>query len=84
MLLCMRTILNLDDRLMKAVKERAVAEGTTMTRIVEQALWDALERSRQRGEPFELRWVSVGEGGIRPRVDLNDRDSLYERMEGCT
>jgi len=84
MLFCMRTTLNLDDRLMKAVKQRAVAEGTTMTRIVERALRETLERSRQPPEPFELQWVAVGEGGIQPGVDLNDRDSLYERMEDRT
>jgi len=81
MLFCMRTTLNLDDRLMKAVKQRAVTEGTTMTRIVERALRETLQRSKRRPEPFELRWVTVG-GGTRPGIDLNDRDSLYERMEG--
>lgn len=81
MLFCMRTTLNLDTQLMKAVKQRAVERGTTMTRIVEEALRETLDKRRDRPEPFELRWVTVG-GDARPGVDLNDRDSLYERMEG--
>ena len=80
MLICMRTTLNLDDGLMRAVKRRAAEDGSTMTQIIEEALRDHLNRDPERGQPFELRWVTV-KGRALPGVDITDRDALYDRME---
>jgi hypothetical protein len=77
----MRTTLNIDDRLMRLVKERAAATGRTVTSIIETALRDLLERElREESAPYELDWTVV-EGGAQPGVDLEDRDALYERMD---
>ena len=82
MLFCMRTTLNIDDKLMRGVKRRAVETGQTVTRVIENALHEAFARQKAaRGRPFKLRWVTA-HGRRRPGVDLTDRDSLYERMEG--
>lgn len=81
MLVCMRTTLNLDDDLMRALKHEAAESGRTMTEIIEEALRDRLARERAQAESFELRWVAV-KGKALPGVDITDRDSLYERMEG--
>lgn len=80
MLICMRTTLNLDDDLMRVVKRRAAEDGSTMTQIIEEALRGHLSRDRERGQPFELRWVTV-KGRALPGVDITDRDALYDRME---
>ena len=80
MLICMRTTLNLDDRLMRTVKRYAGETGRTITSIVELALRELIDR-HERAEPYQLRWITVP-GGAQPGVDLNDRDALLERMEG--
>jgi predicted transcriptional regulator len=82
MLVCVRTTLNLDDELMRLVKQRARATGRTITQVIEEALREGLSGTRpQASQPFELRWVTV-RGRLLPGVDLDDRDSLYERMDG--
>jgi len=81
MLICMRTTLNLDDGLMKAVKRRAADTGRTMTDIVEESLRSALavRPGVKRRAPWT--WVTV-KGKVRPGVDVTDRDRLYDVMEG--
>ena len=81
MLICMRTTLNLDDEVTRAVKRRAAETGRTMTEVIESALRDALMRPGRPAKPFKLRLPTVA-GGLRPGVDLSDRDALYELMEG--
>lgn len=80
MLICMRTTLNLDDRLMRTVKRYAGDTGRTITSVIELALRELIDR-HERAEPYHLRWITV-RGGAQPGVDLNDRDALLERMEG--
>ena len=80
MFICMRTTLNLDDALMLAVKSKAAETGRTMTAVVEEALREFLRRP-EATEPYRLEWRPVS-GRALPGVDVNDRDALYERMEG--
>lgn len=78
----MRTTLNLDDQLMRRIKKRAAETGQTITRVIETALRESLLRAEAPRRPrYRLRWVTV-RGRAVPPVDLADRDSLYERMEG--
>jgi hypothetical protein len=81
MLICMRTTLNLEDGLMKEMKQEAAQRGTTLTAVMEEALREHLRRARQAtSRDFRLRLVTAP-GGPLPGVDLDDRDALYERME---
>ena len=80
MLICMRTTLNLDDALMLTVKREAAESGRTMTEVIEEALREHLHRP-QSAEAYRLEWQPVS-GRALPGVDVDDRDSLYERMEG--
>ena len=77
----MRTTLNLDDRLLRAAREKAAREGTTLTKVVEHALAAALTERRPREKPFKLRW-KARKGRFLGGVDIADRDALYEVMEG--
>ena len=81
MLICMRTTLNLDDELMKAVKRKAAESGRTMTEVIESSLRESFQRPSSQRQPYRLRMVTV-RGRRRPGVDLTDRDALYELMEG--
>ncbi|HEX4956109.1 MAG TPA: ribbon-helix-helix protein, CopG family [Thermoanaerobaculia bacterium] len=77
----MRTTLNLDDELMRAIKQRAAATGRTMTEVVEVFLRQGLEAEQAPKRGYRLRWSTVS-GHVQPGVDLTDRDALYARMEG--
>ena len=82
MLFCMRTTLNLDDELMRQTKRRAIERGFTLTALIEEALREHLRDGGDRhAAGWRLRLVTAA-GPTRPGVDLDDRDSLYERMEG--
>jgi hypothetical protein len=79
MVVCVRTTLNLDDALMSAAKREAAERGVTLTHVVEEALRARLTEQRD-AEPYRLDFPVV-RGWGPPRVDLDDRDALYEAME---
>jgi hypothetical protein len=78
--ICMRTTLDLDDAVLRAAKKRAAEEGKTLTRLIEEALRARLapgpRSKRHRLQPLTKRGRPVQD------VDVEDRDALYERMEG--
>ena len=76
----MKTTLNLDDDLVRAAKKRAVETERTLTEMVESGLREVL-RAESAPRSCRLKWV-VARGGAQPGVDLSDRDTLYDRMEG--
>lgn len=77
----MRTTLDLDDRLLRAAKKRAAEERRTLTRIIEDALRAFLHPSPRAGGAFRFEPLTV-RARVLPGVTLDDRDALYERMEG--
>ena len=77
----MKTTLNIDDRLARAVKRLAAERGVTMTQVVEEALRAAVLPPADPEGPFHLEWVTV-RGRKPPDVDIADRDALYDHMEG--
>ncbi len=76
----MKTTLNLDDDLMREAKKRAAEFGTTLTRVVEDALRKSLSEEPP-AEPYVFD-IPVADGGGPPIVDAADREALYDRMEG--
>jgi plasmid stability protein len=76
----MRTTLNLDDKLYQAVKVRAVSEGKTVTSVIQEAL-RAFLLSPKEARSYKLRWVTK-RGKLLPGINPDDRDSLYEAMDG--
>ena len=81
MLFCMRTTLNLDDGLMRSIKRRAAESGRTLTSLVEEAIRALLDRETGSAPDYRLHWVVV-EGGARPGIDLSDRETLMDLMDG--
>lgn len=77
----MRTTLNLDTGLLREAKQRAAREGTTLTRVLEAALRRFLAPPASPARPFKLNLLTC-RGRPVPGVDLEDRDALYDRMEG--
>ena len=80
MLLCMRTTLNIDEDIYRAAKVKAAQEGKTLTRVVEEALREHLNPATPV-KPFKLNVITM-RGELLPGVNIDDRDSLYEIMEG--
>lgn len=77
----MRTTLDLDDGLLSAARRRAAQQGTTLTAFVESALAAALAPRPRRAERYRLRW-KTHRGRLLPGIDIADRNSLFEAMEG--
>lgn len=77
--MCMRTTLNLDDDLARAAKQKAAAEGRTLTSVVEDALRAALEPPRAARRRISLLTFS---SAAAPGLDLSDpvalRDLMYD------
>ena len=74
----MKTTLEIDENVMRDLKERAAREGKTMSELVEAAL-RVLLRDQRRG-PKELPPLPTWDGGGWP-VDVADRDALYEVLD---
>lgn len=77
----MKTTLNFDDRLLRAAKARAAQDGDTLTRLIERALRNYLRPARERPSGFRAELLTK-RGAPFAGVDLDDRNVLYERMDG--
>lgn len=77
----MKTTLNFDDRLIRAAKVRAAEDGETLTRLIERAIRNYLEPPERPEPPFKLKLLTKP-GRLLPGVNLDDRKSLYDIMEG--
>ena len=77
----MRATLNFDDRLIRAAKVQAAEDGDTLTRLIERALRQYLAMPVSTVRPFRAELVIKG-GQPVAGVNVDDRDALYERMDG--
>jgi hypothetical protein len=75
----MRTTLDLDDELVRAVKKAAADSGRTMTDVIEDSLRETLLRPSAK-TPYRLK-LPTFKGRLRPGVDITDRNALYDLME---
>ncbi|MFH1437754.1 MAG: hypothetical protein ABIJ56_18750 [Pseudomonadota bacterium] len=73
-----RTTVTLDNQVMEAVKARAVKEGKTFGQALNEILrkWLSTAGSRKEGK-IKLEPCSMG----KPRVDISDREDLFDAME---
>jgi plasmid stability protein len=69
--------MNLPDSLLEAARERAAAEGRTVTSLMEEALRRLLEEQQVPASPPSL---PTWKGG-RLFVDLEDKDALWEILD---
>ena len=78
MVVRMKTTLVIDDTIVRRVKERAAAESTTISEIVEAALRLLLDRAEppRSSLPPLPSWDGGG-----AQVDISDREALYRAME---
>lgn len=72
----MKTTLILPDALVRTLKEKAAERGTTLSQVGAEALHRGLERE-PRTNLAPLPVYSMG----APRVDVADRDALFQAMD---
>lgn len=67
----MRTTIDLDDDVLRALKRRQRAEGKTLGQLVSELLAQAL--ATEPRARVEVRWATAD---LRPHVDLDDKDAV--------
>lgn len=77
----MRTTVRLPDELLKEAKELAIMRETTLTKVIEDALREALLRRKQGRQESLTSLTTFGEGGLKEGVDLDDSGALRELLE---
>jgi hypothetical protein len=77
----MRTTVRLDDQLLIEAKLHAAETGRTLTRLIEDALREALARraAQQPGKPFKMK--TFGGSGLQPGVNLDSNAALWDLMD---
>ena len=81
MLICrMRTTLEINDLLFRQAKKKAADDGIPLRKVVEAALRRYLSGQPPQ-ENYRLLWRPQ-KGRLLPGVRIDDRDSLFDTMEG--
>jgi len=74
-----RTTLKIEDGLLRRLKQRAAAEGTSLQDLANALLRRALATPDRRPYTLTLTgWQAVAQ----PGVDVLDRDALFDLMNG--
>jgi hypothetical protein len=78
----MRTTVRLQENLLKRAKQRAAAEGRSLTSLIEEGLELALARRRTRTRRHVAIPVAKEKGGTFPGVQLDRSSELEDVMSG--
>ncbi len=71
--------MDLDDGLLRKAKQRAAAEGRTLTSLVEEALRERLDVGSRPARPFKLRLIT--RKGWPPGVDVAERAAHQDWLD---
>ncbi len=77
----MRTTLDIDDPILRDLKELQAEEGKSLGRLASDLLAQAISerrKSRQRTSEPAFNWHSQP---MAPRIDLADKDALLDAMD---
>ena len=80
MFLFISTTLNINDELLRAARGEAAKAQSSLRSVVERARRTYLGR-RGKTPEYRLRWRTE-RGRLRPGVRLDDRDALFELIDG--
>jgi hypothetical protein len=78
----MRTTIRLDDDLLREAKTYAAATDRTLTRLIEDALREALARRQQVQKRRRVRLPTSGGSGLQPGVNLDSNAAVRDLMDG--
>lgn len=74
----MRTTITLDERLIAQLKRRAAEQGTSVSRLVEQAVRLFVRSPRTPTVPQAFELVTFGKGGRFSRHNIDKTSALLE------
>lgn len=75
----MRTTIDIDDPILKEIKELQRREGKSLGRLVSDLLAQSLADARKAPKSTpQFRWIAKPMGA---RVDLGDKDALFDAMD---
>jgi hypothetical protein len=74
----MRTTITLDDRLLAQLKRRASETGTSVSKLVEQAVRLFVRTPRASAPPEAFELVTFGAGGSFSRLNIDKTAALLE------
>lgn len=72
----MRTTVSLDDRLLDQLKERAAELGTSVSRLIEQAVRVSMRQGPTTSTPTSFDLVTFGAGGKFSRYAIDKTSAL--------
>ena len=75
----MRTTIDIDDPILKRLKDLQARDGRSLGRLVSDLLAQALAGEVKEAAPHYFTWVASS-GPLL--VDLADKDAVYEALEG--
>jgi hypothetical protein len=74
-----RTTIDIDPTVLRELKRRAHAEGTTVGRLVSRLVATSLSDERTTREPPRFEWTTAP---MRALVDLRDKEALNRTLDG--
>jgi metal-responsive CopG/Arc/MetJ family transcriptional regulator len=74
----MRTTITLDDRLLAQLKRRAAESGTSVSKLIEQAVRLFVRTPRTSASPGSFELVTFGAGGHFSRQNIDKTSALLE------
>lgn len=74
----MRTTITLDDRLLAQMKKRAAASGTSVSRLIEQAIRLLMRTPPEARRQARFELVTFGKGGRFSRQNIDKASALIE------
>jgi hypothetical protein len=74
----MRTILDIDDPILREIKAIHEKEGRSMGSVVSELLAEALARRRPSPARPPFRWISRP---MKSLVDLTDKEAVYAALD---
>jgi len=77
----MRTTIRLDKQLLAEAKQVATRTGRTLTRVIEDALRQALAGGKRSRRDPPARIPTFRGDGLQPGVDLDDTAALLNLMD---
>jgi hypothetical protein len=78
----MRTTIELDDPLFRQLKVAAARRGESLKKVVNDCLRRGLAAPPERKKKYVFNWKTGPRGRILPGVRLDDRNSLFDLMDG--
>ena len=73
-----RTTIDIDNPILKEIKNLQKKDGRSIGKIVSQLLAEALNQHKPTAKTPRLKWASRSMGAL---LDLSDKDTLYKILD---